>query len=355
MKNIIVLIPSLNPPKEILTTYLEDLKRAGMEKIILVNDGSREDYNSYFENLKNKGIDIFKHHKNFGKGRALKNAFNYILENYPEAEYIITADSDGQHTVEDIKNIAKIIISEREKSLYLGVRDFNQSNVPAKSRYGNKITSFVYRLLFSDRLTDTQTGLRAIHKDFLYDFLDLKGERFEYEINMLINASLTKKKIKEIPIKTVYFDNNSETHFNPIKDSIKIYSVMFNTFIKFIFSAISSWILDIGLFSILFKIFDKLSYRIFIATFFARLISGIYNFNINKSFVFEDDSNSKDKLLKYGILWAVQLLISAFLVNFIYDKLSFNASLIKIIVDTVLFIISYRIQRNHIFNKGGKL
>ncbi|EGC83041.1 glycosyltransferase [Anaerococcus hydrogenalis] len=354
MKDIIVLIPALNPPRYILTNYIKELREKGFERIILVNDGSRNEYKEYFDSLKNQGIDVFDHYKNFGKGRALKNSFNYILNNYSDFSYVITADSDGQHRAEDLFNIAKIASRSKENILYLGSRDFNEENVPFKSSFGNKLTSFIYKLMFKDKIRDTQTGLRAICKSHMEDFLDLDGERFEYEINMLINCSKTGKKIKEIPIETVYFDNNSETHFNPVKDSIKIYSVMFKTFFKFILSSLSSWLVDIGFFRLftktLINIVKSQSTIIWISTIGARIISGLFNYNVNKNIVFKDESDSKSVFYKYVILWLCQMILSAFLVDRLFLFLGFDSSLIKIFVDCLIFLLSYRIQDRYIFN-----
>ncbi len=230
MDDFVILIPAYNPPKEILSEYLEKLDKEGFTKIVIVNDGSRDEYIDYFDSLKNKGFDIFTNHKNLGKGRALKNAFNYILNTYTEFRYIVTVDSDGQHSVEDVINIINVIKGETNAIMYLGARDFSEKDVPFKSSFGNKSTSFFYKVLFHDEIKDTQTGLRFIPKDFIIDFMDLDGEWVEYEINMLINCSKTGKEVVELPISTLYFDNNSESHFNPIKDSFKIYKVMFKSF-----------------------------------------------------------------------------------------------------------------------------
>ena len=355
MQDYIILIPALNPPKDRLKSYINDLRSRGFEKIVLVDDGSGEDYKEYFNKYKENGIDVFTHVKNFGKGRAMKNAFNYILATYNDFSYVICADSDGQHRVDDILKIVKNLEKNKESYLVLGSRDFDRENVPPKSKYGNKLTSLIYYLFFGDKIRDTQTGLRAIHRSYLKDFLDLDGERFEYEINMLINASKTGKNIREIPIETIYYDDNKETHFRPFTDSFKIYRVIFKTFFKFLISSISSWLVDISVFRILFKILPKLisdySPVIWISTFVARVISGIFNFFINKNLVFEDKSNNGNVRARYFLLWIIQLILSAFLVDNIFKKIDLDTSVIKILVDTLIFILSFKIQDKYIFNR----
>lgn len=353
MDEFVILIPALNPPMETLTSYINNLKNYGFTKIIIVDDGSRAEYKTYFNNFEKEGLDVFRHFKNLGKGRALKNSFNYILNEYENFSYIITVDSDGQHTARDVYNIACSANKAQEPILYLGSRDFNKNNVPFKSSFGNKTTSFLYKLMFGQKINDTQTGLRAIPKEFLVDYLDIPGERFEYEINMLIKSTKSKKKIVEIPIETVYFDNNSETHFNPIVDSFKIYKIMLGTFFKFILASLSSFFVDISAFTILTKIFTGVltntSKIIWASTILARIISGIFNYNVNDKLVFSDQSKSKDKSFKYFALWMVQMMLSAFFVDYLFKQVSYKTSIIKLFVDTIIFLISFNVQNKYIF------
>lgn len=170
---------------------------------------------------------------------------------------------------------------------------------------------------------------------------------------MLINCSKTGKKVVELPISTLYFDNNIESHFNPTKDSFKIYKVMFKSFFNFILSSISSFVIDIISFTLLLNIFEgriNSFDNIFISTALARIISGICNYKLNKSFVFKDYNKDKSRVFKYMILWLIQLFLSAYLVEMIIARYNLSASLIKIIVDMFIFLLSFNIQNKHIFN-----
>lgn len=226
MKNeeikIIPIIPSLNPDNKTIK-YVEDLIKLGFKKIIVVNDGSSSEYDRYFESLsKNKECVILKHNINYGKGKALKTAFKYYLDNFNDYTGIVTVDSDGQHSLDDTLRIAKEL-KKNNDCLILGTRDFNKRNVPFKSKYGNKITTFVFKLLYGKKINDTQTGLRGISNDLISKIVNIPGDRFEYEINMLIFAVKNKINIIEIPIKTIYKNKNNGSHFKPFKDAIKIY------------------------------------------------------------------------------------------------------------------------------------
>ena len=101
------------------------------------------------------------------------------------------------------------------------------------------LQKFVFKLLYGTSITDTQTGLRGFPNSIIPLMVDIDGERFEYETKMLIEVIDHKVPIDEVTIETIYFDNNAETHFNPIKDSIRIYKVIFASFFKFVLSSVS--------------------------------------------------------------------------------------------------------------------
>ena len=232
MKKVALIIPSLNPDQKLIE-YVKEVIKMGFKNIIIVNDGSKE-YDRYFNELsKYDECIVLKHATNLGKGRALKTAFQYYLNKFNDFTGVVTADSDGQHSLKDTLKVTNEIT---DNSLVLGTRNFNEKQVPFKSRYGNKITTFIFKTLYGKKINDTQTGLRGLSNDFIKQSLNLKGERFEYEINMLIEAVISKTEIKEVIIKTIYIEDNKSSHFNPIKDSIKIYKVMFSEFFKLHFS-----------------------------------------------------------------------------------------------------------------------
>ena len=176
MDDIFIIIPSYKPDKEIMWQFLKLLKQR-FKKIIVVNDGSGEEYNDFFNQIENKEkIVVLKHYLNFGKGRAIKTAFNYIL-NHKDNNTIgtITADCDGQHKVEDIVKCAEKLRKEPNK-LIIGTRNFDESHVPIKSRYGNKLTRTIIKIFVGMSITDTQSGLRGFVIEVMKKVLLTKGE-----------------------------------------------------------------------------------------------------------------------------------------------------------------------------------
>ncbi|MBE6155841.1 MAG: glycosyltransferase [Firmicutes bacterium] len=341
MKDIFIIVPTLNPNIEILDEFLDNLKKE-FTNILVYDDGCREEYQEYFKKLEKKGITILHHYINLGKGRAMKDAFNYLLNEYPNIKGVVTADSDGQHSVKDIKKCAKEVINHPD-SLILGCRNFDASNVPSRNRFGNKTTRNVLKLFVGISVTDTQTGLRGLSKEVMIKFMTTQGDRFEYETNQLIDTISKEVPIKEVEIETIYVNGNTESHFNPIKDSLAIYKL----FIKYILASLSSFAIDIGLFALFNRIIPG-GYSILLATIVARITSSVYNYLVNANVVFKN--KNKTSFIKYAVLCVVQMFVSGFASQYlakIFSKV--NVIIIKLIVDIFIFIANFIIQREFIF------
>lgn len=347
MDDIVIIIPSYKPDREIMIEFIQKVK-SKFSNIVVVDDGSGNEYSQFYEYLKEEGITVLKHYINFGKGRAIKTAFNYILNNYPNIIGTVTADCDGQHYIEDIVKCAEKLKENPEK-LVIGYRNFDEKQVPFKSRFGNKLTRGIFSAFVGIKITDTQSGLRAFGRKTMETFLQTAGERYEYETNMLIDCKQKDIEISEVPISTVYIRNNSLSHFNPIRDSIMIYKL----FAKYIISSLSSFILDILLYTLFISVLPEIRINgiteIIIATVIARIISAIYNFAINSKVVFKN--KNKNSIIKYFVLCIIQMFISAFAVSELFKLLHINSTLIKVIVDTIIFIINFVIQREWVFKK----
>ena len=350
-----VIIPAYEPDERLIG-LLEDFRKENIRDVVIVNDGSGESYAEIFDRagllLEGIGGTILTHEVNRGKGRALKTAFSYVLECYPGAIGVVTADSDGQHTVECIRSVRRRL-EEKPSSLVLGVRTFDGEDIPWKSAFGNKLTMRVLAYVSGVRVSDTQTGLRGIPRDFMKRLIDVPGERFEFETQMLLETA-DRLPIEEVPIRTIYDSKeNHQTHFNPLKDSIRIYRILGAKFIKYIFASLSSSVLDLVLFALFCRLLRgkplPLPY-VACATVLARILSAAYNFTMNYRVVFRSEEKVRDTVLKYVTLALIQMTLSAALVTFGTFLLPMLPEvLVKVVVDTVLFLVSYHVQRKYIF------
>ena len=217
----VIIIPTLNPDQRLID-LVEKLKKSDIT-IVIINDGSKKECSNIFETLRSRfQCDIVNHAKNMGKGAAIKTGIGYVSQKYPESCGFVTADGDGQHAAEDILKVAESL-EKNQDSLILGSRNFSERNIPFKSRWGNRITSIVFKLSTGKECPDTQTGLRGIPKEFKVICISVPGDRFEYEMKMLLEFVGYNIPLMQIPIATIYLENNKSSHFNPVKDSIRIY------------------------------------------------------------------------------------------------------------------------------------
>ena len=224
-----VILPSLDPDEK-FDRVLDGLRDAGFEHIVIIDDGSDADHQKHFERAGTfPECTVLHHDGNKGKGRALKDGFLEILLHEPDVKGVITIDGDGQHLIGDILACGERMLEEDK--VVLGCRDFDLPDVPPRSVAGNKTTSRLFRL-YGIRLSDTQTGLRAIPSRYLSRFCAISGERFEYETNMLLKMKRRGIDFLEQPIETVYEDENAGSHCSTVRDSWRIFRIMFRDLVR---------------------------------------------------------------------------------------------------------------------------
>lgn len=217
----IVLIPAYEPDKELIK-LTEGLKEKGFE-ILVVDDGSGEKYADIFAAVK-KNATVISYKKNRGKGSALKTGMRYIKEKLPECEFFITCDADGQHKIEDVVRVREKLHSGEK--FVLTVRRA-RTKIPLRSKFGNSLSRFVYALLSNRYLSDNQSGMRGFSRVHLDWLIEVEKDNYDYEMNMLYYAAKKNIKISTLPIEAIYIGNNESSHFNPVKDTLRIYRSLF--------------------------------------------------------------------------------------------------------------------------------
>lgn len=343
-----ILIPAYKPDTK-LVDLVDQLRKQNLS-ITVVDDGGGETYAAIFEQCKQLGAQVAVHTINQGKGRAMKTGINDILmrPNASEIQGVITADADGQHTPEDIMKVIAAMEANPD-TLIMGSRAFS-GKVPFKSRAGNAITRCVYSIASGIRISDTQTGLRGLPASHLPQMLKIDGERYEYEMNMLMKLKEISLPVIEVPIETIYIDDNKGSHFNPLRDAWKIYKVIFT----YMFASISSFIIDYALYLLFLGLLNnRLASNVAggIAYIFARILSSLYNYKMNKHTVFHGQGG-KHSIYKYYALVVVQMAIGAGLTALLSGVA--NASIVKLPVDILLFCASYFVQRDYVFSDKQK-
>lgn len=336
----VIIIPAFRPDRK-LTCLIQELVEAGFRRIVVVDDGSGEEYEELFGQAQAFGCLTARHEKNRGKGAALKTALAAAVSKWG-GQGCITADADGQHLVKDIQRVAEALAQEPD-ALVLGVRNFDGENVPPRSRFGNRVTSVFFRLISGVACPDTQTGLRGIPANLLDLALTEEGERYEYEMNFLMDAA-KKVPFRMVSIETVYEEKNCASHFRPVADSLRVYG----RFVRFGLASLAGSAVDCLLFEILTLVLALgETEKIVLSTAIARICSGSVNFFLNRHFSFKSRMPVGREIFRYLLLFTGQMTASAVFVSLLAHLLP--ALLAKVIVDTILFFISFRIQKNWVF------
>ena len=357
LSGISVVLPSLDPDEK-LHAVIDGLLEVGFSHIILINDGSKPENMHYFYDAAaaHPEITLLHHAVNRGKGAALKTAFNWFLVNRPEGFGVITVDGDNQHHKLDCRACAEHLLETGR--LTLGVRDFSQKDVPARSSFGNKTTSAVFKVFVGMTISDTQTGLRAISREDMKTLLGVEGDRFEYETNMLLAMKAKNIPFDEVKIRTVYIEENASSHFHPIRDSWRIYKLILVHFFRDTIVSLLSALFDNGLYALLTSILSGtlLGTALTVAcTAGARVASSLFNFYMNKKVVFQSKVSTGAALLRYYCLALPMLAAQALLTQGVYVLLGIGdhqtglRTLIYAVVMTVLYIVSYMFQQRWVF------
>ncbi len=346
MKNRWVMLIPAYQPTAIMLDLLKEAKETGFE-IVVVNDGSSEDTLTLFEQATGYAT-VLRHQTNMGKGCALKTGLRYIFWHFPPNDIVVTIDADGQHKIKDAANICTLV-DQHPDCLILGSRR-QKKNVPLRSRFGNTVTRFIYRLCTGLKVHDTQTGLRAFSGRLIPDFLEIPGERYEYEMNVLLACPHMRIPIQEAEIETIYADGNASSHFDPIKDSYRIYKEI----LKFSASSLISFLADYALYSLFTLMSSGLDgvVSLTLSNIGARIISATINYTLNRKLVFQSNTSVKKSAIQYFLLASLILAGNTLLLYVLADVLSINRFAAKLCVELLFFIISWIMQRCVIFKKS---
>lgn len=338
LKRVAVFIPAWEPGAE-LHLLITGLTASGFSTLLVVDDGSRADAQPIFTAIAMEpGVCILRHAVNLGKGRALKTGFNHVLTQLPQIALVVTADADGQHRAPDILEVARAALNNPQR-LVMGAREFG-GEVPLRSKFGNVLTRGIFRLVTGAKLMDTQTGLRAIPRERLGELLPLDGERYEYEMTMLAHLCRGGERPIEVPIETVYIDGNRSSHFDPVRDSMRIYFVL----ARFYFSSLLAAAIDFAGFSLAYAATGNILISVAVGR-----LSSLVNFAVNKRFVFNSRGPIVSALGRYYLLAFGIAGLSYLLIRAAVGHLHWNVFAAKVVIDVVLSLISFSAQRTLVF------
>jgi glycosyltransferase involved in cell wall biosynthesis len=334
----VTVIPAYKPSRG-LFDLVRDLRSRSQCPVVVIDDGSGADFSDLFRDVSGiPGVTLVRNAVNLGKGAALKNGFNQALLAFPESPFLVTADADGQHLPDDILAVADASSAE---AVILGARDFS-SDVPLRSKFGNVVSKYVYRLLTGLYLQDTQTGLRSIPRRLAEICLSIRSNRYEFETEQIIAAKSAGFKFREVPIRTVYIDDNRGSHFNPILDSFRIYFVL----LRYAMSSIATALTDF----IVFYALTANGVSLYAANMSARAVALWIQFMLLKKYVFKSNA---------GMLTFTAYVAYVFFTGYISSVMQEQFALhiadsplqAKIAVELLIWIFNFMFLRDIIFRR----
>lgn len=340
--SVIILVPAYEPDGK-LPHLVDELLSADPRLLVLViDDGSGPGFSPVFDDARRAGATVIGYPSNRGKGQALKTGFGYIERHYP-SHGVVCADSDGQHAVPDILRVAARVQTAAAgepgtgSTMVLGERTFD-GQVPVRSRLGNAVTRALFRCVAGVDLHDTQTGLRGYPASMLRWLRSVRGDRYEYELNLLLRARQAGHLIDSVGISTIYLTGNSSSHFRPVRDSVRIYAPL----LKFSMSSLAAFGIDLTAFVVL----GLFTGSLLVSVVGARIISASVNFLANRHLVFAEGRTRPLSMaaLRY-ITLAVALLLANVASVFLLSDLGMPQVMAKILTEVLLFGVSFTVQR----------
>jgi glycosyltransferase involved in cell wall biosynthesis len=312
--------------------------------IVVVDDGSGPAYRELFDRASRIPLTVvLTNAVNLGKGAALKHGVNHVLVNYPDCIGVVTADADGQHAVSDILKVANELRAQPAEVIF-GCRDFDR-DVPFRSRMGNIVSRYVYRFLVGLNLSDTQTGLRGIPRRLMELSLAIRSNRYEFETEQIIAAKTATFKFREVPIRTVYIDDNRGSHFNPILDSFRIYFVL----LRYALSSIATALTDF----VVFYILMANGVALLSANMSARAVALWVQFVLLKKYVFKSTAG-----LSIFAAYVVYVFFSGYVSSAMQAQFAghfVNSPLLaKAVVESVIWIFNFMFLRDIIFRRWSE-
>lgn len=341
-----VLVPAFCPGAAMQQT-VADLRAARPDwAVVVVDDGSGAAHTERFAQARAAGAEVLTLPVNRGKGAALKAGLAHVLATRPGSP-VVCADADGQHALDDVVAVGERLLDDPgARRIVLGTRSFDATSdghrVPLRSRVGNDVTRWLFAAATRTRVPDTQTGLRGIPAQLVGWACEVPGERYEYELQVLLRAGRSGITLDPLPIATIYLDDNSASHFRPVADSLRVYAPL----LAFLASSLAAFVID----TVALLVLQALTEDLLVAVVGARLTSAGVNFAVNRRLVFDGERRVRTRTAagRYAAL-ATALLALNFLLLSALGAAGIALLPAKVLTELALVSTSFAAQRAFVF------
>lgn len=342
-----VLVPAYCPGPALLQT-LADLRSARPDwAAVVVDDGSGAAYADVLGEAAKAGAEVVTLAVNRGKGAALKAGFAHVAATRPGSP-VVCADADGQHALDDIVTIGERLRAAPDvRRVVLGTRTFD-GRVPLRSRVGNTVTRWLFTAATRQRISDTQTGLRGIPAGLLAWACEVPGERYEYELQVLLRAGRSGIALDPVPVSTIYLDDNASSHFRPVADSLRVYAPL----LAFLASSLAAFVID----TVALLLLQALTSNLLVSVVGARATSAGVNFVVNRRLVFDSERRVRTRtaVRRYAAL-ATTLLGLNFVLLSSLTWVGLALLPAKVLTELALVSTSFAAQRALVFRPHRRL
>ncbi|MFE6970984.1 glycosyltransferase [Isoptericola sp. NPDC057653] len=336
----LVVVPAYRPDGA-LPALVRDLAERGLPDVLVVDDGSGPAHAAVFDAAAALGAEVLRHDRNRGKGVALRTAFAHARERHPGRD-VVTADADGQHTPASVRAVADRL-SAGGADVVVGERDLTGAGVPLRSRVGNALSGAAVRTATGLPVRDSQTGLRGLAAGTLPWLLDVPGDRYEYELRVLLEASARGAVVAGVPVETVYVDDNASSHFRPVRDSLVVMAPLL--------AFAASGLLAFGVDAAALLALQAATGILALAVVGARVLSAAVNFGVNRALVFGRSRPApvRGSAARYAALALLLLAANYGLLDALHGTLGVPLLVAKALTDAALFLASWTVQRQVVF------
>jgi glycosyltransferase involved in cell wall biosynthesis len=226
-KKVIAVLPAYNAEKTLKAT-LDDIPKEWVDEILLVDDCSRD---RTVELARELGLNVVVHPQNRGYGGNQKTCYRTAMDEMG-GEIMVMVHPDHQYDPTIIPHLVAPLLKDECDAVFgsrmLGGRPI-EGGMPKWKYFSNLFLTMVENATFYVFLSEYHSGFRAYTKRFLQTVnFEANSDDFVFDTEIIAQAVSKGLVIREVPIRTRYFDEASQVGFlRGVRYGLAILKTMF--------------------------------------------------------------------------------------------------------------------------------
>lgn len=329
MNNLKIALITVFEPDNHFVEFLKSLKEANFE-VLVINDGSQVTFNKIFEEA-GKIVRILNHEFNRGMGASIKTGLEYIKKNCQGNYIVVTMDYHKKQEIEDIKQVSEAVLLNPNAFVLGSKRRTKETSITTK--LGSEAMRFAYQKKTGIDVYDTNANLRGFSNNLIDFLLQVKGNRKDYEINVLLKCAEQKIEIKEIAL--------TEEEKKILERKEKKKETSFESEI-FKFAMLSPF--GLGIDFVLFLILYLFSKQGMVSLVFAKIVSSIIDFSRDKTHIYKIEPDASKVTKLYCLFVFLIILVDCLLFGFLSSFFSLQIIFAKIVGEIAVYAVCLGIR-----------